>query len=65
MDESIRQYQNGELGWNVLTERLERTHQHAQEVADYLIGNKEMVKDEKLAVYSLKRIVKLDSSLAQ
>ncbi|MEZ5338633.1 MAG: hypothetical protein R3F46_10235 [bacterium] len=63
MEHSIKDYRSGRIGWNVLSERLERTHQHPLEIANYLTVHKEMVRDEKLAVYCLKRIVKLDSEL--
>ncbi|UNM07121.1 MAG: tetratricopeptide repeat protein [Planctomycetales bacterium] len=63
MDNSVKEYRNGRIGWNVFSERLERSHQHPVEIANYLTNHKEMVRDEKLAVYTLKRIVKLDSEL--
>lgn len=63
LEGSIADYREGRIGWNVLSERLERSHQHALEIADYLLQHKQMVRDEKLAVYCLKRIVKLDAEL--
>ena len=63
LDSSISDYRGGQIGWNVLNERLERSHQHPLEIANYLTNHKEMVRDEKLAVYCMRRIVKLDAEL--
>ena len=63
LDHTLLEYREGRLGWNVVNERLERAHQHAQELAEYLTDHKDMVRDEKLAVYCLKRIVRLDANL--